>query len=122
MKKIRIWKLGSLEHKVVPSAESMAKLEEILNSQDDGGELELIWGPDIDTKEIVFEDNEDSCIMNPDLLESFIVLQNMLLFGQHQGECSINQEGQCDEHMDSFKQRESDAIEFLNRMKDKYGL
>lgn len=47
---IRLWKLGSLEHKVAPTKEAVATLAKILKDhRDNGGDnLDLIWGPDIE--------------------------------------------------------------------------
>ena len=43
----RVWKLGSLEHKLYPSQEAVLKLKRILESNNEGFE-DIIWGPDID--------------------------------------------------------------------------
>lgn len=48
---IRIWKLGSLEHKIVPNDAVMGRLSEMLLSNLSGGALDLIWGPDIELLE-----------------------------------------------------------------------
>jgi len=46
-KKIRLWKLGSLEHKVAPTVQAAERLADILRSED-SGYLDIVWGPDID--------------------------------------------------------------------------
>jgi hypothetical protein len=45
---IRIFKLGSLEHKIVPGEAAVEKLASILSSNTEAGTLDLIWGPDIE--------------------------------------------------------------------------
>jgi len=45
---IRIFKLGSLEHKIAPTKAATAKLAEILGNNVGGGTMDLIWGPDLE--------------------------------------------------------------------------
>lgn len=45
---IRIFKLGSLEHKIIPGQSVMESLANILSSNTQAGTLDLIWGPDIE--------------------------------------------------------------------------
>jgi hypothetical protein len=45
---IRIFKLGSLEHKIAPTKAATAKLASILGNNVGGGTMDLIWGPDIE--------------------------------------------------------------------------
>lgn len=54
MKKIRLWKLGSLEYKISPTQETASKLCDILSSLKDenGNFTDIIWGPDIEVLEI----------------------------------------------------------------------
>lgn len=44
--KLRIWKLGSLEHRIVPSDKAVRRLQRILNKWDHKSDLDVIWGPD----------------------------------------------------------------------------
>lgn len=44
---IRIFKLGSLEHKIAPTKAATAKLAQILGNNVGGGTMDLVWGPDI---------------------------------------------------------------------------
>jgi hypothetical protein len=44
---IRIFKLGSLEHKISPTKAAAAKLASILGNNVGGGTMDLVWGPDI---------------------------------------------------------------------------
>ena len=48
---IRIFKLGSLEHKIAPTRAATAKLASILGNNVGGGTMDLIWGPDIELLE-----------------------------------------------------------------------
>ena len=48
---IRIFKLGSLEHKVAPTKAATAKLAQILQNNVGGGTMDLVWGPDIELLE-----------------------------------------------------------------------
>ena len=45
---IRIFKLGSLEHKIAPTAAAASKLSRILQNNVGGGTMDLVWGPDIE--------------------------------------------------------------------------
>ena len=48
---IRLWTVGSLEHKIAPKKAIMDKLRDILASNVGGGTMDLVWGPDLDFKE-----------------------------------------------------------------------
>lgn len=48
---IRIFKLGSLEHKIAPTAAAASKLSNILGNNVGGGTMDLVWGPDIELLE-----------------------------------------------------------------------
>lgn len=45
---IRIFKLGSLEHKIAPTSAAANKLSTILQHNVGGGTMDLVWGPDIE--------------------------------------------------------------------------
>jgi hypothetical protein len=45
---IRLWKIGSLEHRILPTPELMMKLANILTNNVGGGTMDLIWGPDLE--------------------------------------------------------------------------
>jgi hypothetical protein len=45
---IRIFKLGSLEHKIAPTQAAASKLSNILQANIGGGTMDLVWGPDIE--------------------------------------------------------------------------
>lgn len=44
---VRIFKLGDMENKLFPTAEAVARLDEILQSNVGAGAIDIIWGPDI---------------------------------------------------------------------------
>lgn len=48
---IRLWTLGSLEHKILPNKSAINKLRDILASNVGGGTMELVWGPELSFKE-----------------------------------------------------------------------
>lgn len=48
---IRIWKLGSLEHRIFPTDAAIAKLSNILLNHVAGGAMDFIWGPDLTIEE-----------------------------------------------------------------------
>lgn len=48
---IRLWRLGNLEHKILPNRGAIDKLRNILASNVGGGTMDLVWGPEIDFKE-----------------------------------------------------------------------
>lgn len=48
---IRLWRIGSLEHKIIPKRDVINKLRDIIASNTGGGTMDLIWGPELDFKE-----------------------------------------------------------------------
>lgn len=46
--KIRVWKIGSLEHQLAPTPATSATLSDMLGANVGGGTIDIIWGPDID--------------------------------------------------------------------------
>jgi hypothetical protein len=48
---IRLWRLGSLEHKIAPTRAAVDKLRDVLASNVGGGTMDLVWGPELDFKE-----------------------------------------------------------------------
>jgi hypothetical protein len=48
---IRIFKLGSLEHKIAPTKAAASKLAAILGNNVGAGTMDLVWGPDIELVE-----------------------------------------------------------------------
>lgn len=45
---VRIFKLGSLEHKIAPTKAATSKLAQILGNNVGGGTMDIIWGPDLE--------------------------------------------------------------------------
>ena len=48
---IRLWRIGSLDHKIIPKRDVINKLRDILASNTGGGTMDLVWGPELDFKE-----------------------------------------------------------------------
>jgi len=48
---IRLWRIGSLEHKIAPTRGAVDKLRDVLASNVGGGTMDLVWGPELDFKE-----------------------------------------------------------------------
>lgn len=48
---IRMWTVGDLEHKILPTKAAIDKLKDILASNVGGGTMDLVWGPELDFKE-----------------------------------------------------------------------
>lgn len=48
---VRIWKLGSLEHKILPTGPMIQKLANILLNNTGGGVIDMIWGPELELQE-----------------------------------------------------------------------
>mgnify|MGYP005813406081 CR=1 FL=1 len=46
--KIRVWKIGSLEHKLAPTPTASSTLANMLGANVGGGTIDVIWGPDIE--------------------------------------------------------------------------
>ncbi len=44
---VRLWTLGDLEHKILPTRSAIDKLRDILASNTGGGPMDLIWGPEL---------------------------------------------------------------------------
>lgn len=53
--KIRIFRLGDIEHKIAPSPALADKLSEILQNNVGGGVTDIVWGPDIDIIETAID-------------------------------------------------------------------
>lgn len=48
---VRLWRLGSLEHRIFPTEAAVGRLAEMLLNNAGGGSLDLIWGPELDLVE-----------------------------------------------------------------------
>lgn len=51
LSRVRLWRLGSLEHKIIPNPAVLSKLSNILINNVSGGCIDLVWGPELDFKE-----------------------------------------------------------------------
>lgn len=64
---VRLWRLGSLEHKIAPNAAMINKLRNVLATGCGGGTLDLIWGPDLD---FVESDSNSYRFLGPEKYQS----------------------------------------------------
>ena len=48
---VRLWTVGDLEHKIIPTKAAINKLRDILASNVGGGTMDLVWGPDLNFTE-----------------------------------------------------------------------
>lgn len=62
--KIILYKLGNLEHKIIPTAAAIAKLRNLIKNKPVDGPLELIWGPDLEI-EIINTIDATKHLINP---------------------------------------------------------
>lgn len=71
MSKIRVWKLGSLEHKIVPTQEAANKLRTILAPLKDDKDcvLDIVWGPDLEVQVV---EGDDDIILMDEVCESYL--------------------------------------------------
>jgi len=44
---VRLWTIGDLEHKIIPTKAAINKLRDILASNVGGGTMDLVWGPEL---------------------------------------------------------------------------
>lgn len=52
---VRLWRMGSLEHKIAPTPNAINRLAEMLLNNVGGGCMDLIWGPELDLIETTTE-------------------------------------------------------------------
>lgn len=55
--KVRVWKLGSLEHKIVPGPDAISKFSEFMLNNVGGGAMDIVWGPAIELLETKADPN-----------------------------------------------------------------
>ncbi len=48
---IRLWTVGSLEHKILPDQPAIDKVKNILANNVGGGSMDMVWGPELTFKE-----------------------------------------------------------------------
>jgi len=63
----RVWTLGNIEHKLFPTAASIAKLRELINSDEE----DIIWGPDLT---VTVLDGEDMILTPVETKDGRIVM------------------------------------------------
>lgn len=73
--KIRLWKLGSLDHEIIPAPSVFLRLQEALKRFVPGGVTDIIWNPAIDFK----ESSSDSHFFLGE--EKYVVPIKNILFG-----------------------------------------
>tara|TARA_Y100000593_G_scaffold93217_1_gene187262 strand:- start:8792 stop:10816 length:2025 start_codon:yes stop_codon:yes gene_type:complete len=44
---VRLWTLGNLEHKILPTKAGINKVRDVLSGNSGGGTMELVWGPEL---------------------------------------------------------------------------
>jgi len=44
---VRLWTVGDLDHKIIPTAAAINKLRDILASNVGGGTMDMVWGPEL---------------------------------------------------------------------------
>lgn len=67
VKKLRIWKLGNLEHRILPTKEAIDRLADILMKWDGKSDLDLIWSPDISMEQVDLDTNAIDIIVPEDV-------------------------------------------------------
>lgn len=80
--KIRLWRLGSLEHNLIPTKGSIDKLRRILSENIKDGVVNIVWGPELDVVELGCEVEtidmdkiEDKIKELQELLETLLILK-----------------------------------------------
>ena len=48
---VRLWTVGNLDHKIIPTKAAINKLRDILASNVGGGTMDLVWGPELQFQE-----------------------------------------------------------------------
>lgn len=89
---IRVWKLGSLEHNIFPADAAIQKLASILLNHVGGGDMDFIWGPDIELQETSMDTGK---ILSPEKYEFVMNTINQGLgipaaIGESKGDMSSN--------------------------------
>lgn len=55
--KLRIWRLGNLEHKILPTETIINKLADMIRAWDQESDLNIIWTPDLEVQQIDLDTN-----------------------------------------------------------------
>jgi hypothetical protein len=48
---VRLWTVGSLDHKILPDDGAIQKISDMLTNHTGGGSMDLVWGPELSFKE-----------------------------------------------------------------------
>lgn len=56
--RIRIWRLGSLEHELIPNQAAFIRLNNMLMALGSGGTIDIMWTPDLEVEEISSDMNK----------------------------------------------------------------
>ncbi len=67
MAKIRVWRLGDLEAKIIPTEAAIQRLADILMTRVDGQDLDVIWNPWISVQQLDIESGEVSVVVGANL-------------------------------------------------------
>ena len=71
--KIRLWKLGSLEHRIFPTLDVMNRLRDFIKE----GATDIIWGPDIECQVIDVDGADDvkdiMCMAEQDIPKNCVI-------------------------------------------------
>jgi hypothetical protein len=65
--KLRVWKLGRLDanHKLFPTKEAIDALADMLRKWDGKGDIEIIWGPDLEVTQFDADTNGVEIVAGP---------------------------------------------------------
>jgi len=65
---VRIWKLGSLEHRIYPTQAAIDNLTKIISAWDKKSPLDIIWGPELQLEvHYLTADGIDAIALNPEV-------------------------------------------------------
>lgn len=84
---IRVWKLGSLEHRILPTKEGVDKLAAILETKD---LTDIIWGPDLEVE--VIPSAEEDKIVDLDYCIKFVNLAGLKVIDRDGNEVKSGEE------------------------------
>ncbi len=65
--KVRLWTLGSFEHRVIPGKQSIEKLRQLISNLTYGedGYADVVWGPDLMVTVVEVDENLNDVIETP---------------------------------------------------------
>jgi len=65
--KIRLWKLGNLEYRIMPTDKAYQHLVDALMKRDPDKDFELIWDPAIEVIQLDAESNDIEVVAGPNI-------------------------------------------------------